>query len=357
MDRADCVVIGAGVIGLAAARALARAGREVILAEAEAAIGQGTSSRNSEVIHAGIYYPQDSLKARFCVAGRRALYAYCAGAGVPCRRIGKLIVVARGQEAAIDALAVRGTANGVEGLRRLPRAEVLALEPELDVAAALLSPDSGIVDSHALMLALLADAEEAGAVLALRTPVTRGRLTEDGVMLEAGGHRLMARTVVNAAGLSAHRVAAAIDGAGPAPEVRFARGNYFAYRGAPPFARLVYPLPEVGGLGVHATIDMAGRVRFGPDVEWISAPGYDVDPGRAAPFYAAIRSYWPGLPDDTLHADYAGVRVKLGGHASPDFRIDADAGRRLIQLFGIESPGLTASLALGAHVAERACAG
>jgi len=357
MERVDCVVIGAGVVGLAAARALALAGREVIVLEALAAPGRGMSSRSSEVIHAGLYYPPGSLKARLCAAGRRALYAFCTERGVPCRKLGKLVVAGPGQEGELAALAARGAANGVEGLRLLAAAEVRALEPEVAAAAALLSAETGIVDSHALMLALLAEAAGAGAVLALRSPVEGGRLAEDGVVLRAGGAALHARTVVNAAGLGAHLVAAAIAGAGPAPAVGFARGSYFGCRVRAPFARLVYPLPEPGGLGIHATLDMAGRIRFGPDVEWIDRPGYAVDPARAGAFAAAIRRYWPGLPDGALYPDYAGVRVKLDGAASPDFRIATAAAPRLIQLFGIESPGLTAALALAGEVVRAAGGG
>lgn len=357
MDRVDCVVVGAGVIGLAVARALAQAGREVIVAEAEAQIGSGTSSRNSEVIHAGIYYPAGSLKARLCVAGRDRLYTYCAERGVAVRRCGKLIVASTAEQAVrLAGIRAGAEANGVRDLVLLDRDRTLELEPALDVAAALMSPSTGIVDSHGFMLSLQGDAEAAGAAIAFCTPLCKGRIERDGVVLEFGGDQpftLHAAHVINAAGLFAHAVAAAIEGVPRAtiPTVAYAKGNYFALAGRCPFSRLIYPLPEPGGLGVHLTLDMAGRARFGPDVEWVDRLDYTVDPSRAEPFYAAIRSYWPGLPDGTLYPDYAGIRVKLGGAAAPDFRIDRPCGNRLINLYGFESPGLTASLAVGEEVA------
>ncbi len=365
MERIDCVVIGAGVIGLAVARALATAGREVAMVEAAPAIGTETSSRNSEVIHAGIYYPAGSLKAAACVAGRERLYAYCHERAIPHARLGKLIVAtAAEQTATLRDLAAKAKTNGVTDLEWLDRPAVQALEPELSAVAALLSPSSGIVDSHAFMLALQGDAEAAGAMIAFATPVVGGRVQPDGVELETGGAepmRLKARLVVNCAGLHATAVARAIAGVAPAsiPDVGYAKGNYFGLDGRVPFRRLVYPVPEPGGLGVHVTLDLAGRARFGPDVEWIDSLDYRVDPARAQPFYAAVRRYWPDLPDGALHADYCGIRVKLnpkqGG--TPDFVIQGPAdhgGPGLINLYGIESPGLTASLALAQRVLDLA---
>lgn len=332
MDRVECVVVGAGVIGLAVARALALAGREVIVAEAEGLIGSVTSSRNSEVIHAGIYYPAGSLKARLCVAGRDMFYTYCADHGVPYRRCGKLIVASTPEQAGkLAAIRARAEANGVRDLVDLDRHQTLELEPALDVSAALMSPSTGIVDSHAFILSLQGDAEAAGAAFAFRTPVVSGRIEPDGVVLEFGGDEpsaLRARHVVNAAGLSAHAVSAAIEGVPVAtiPTVTYAKGNYFGFDGRCPFSRLIYPLPEPGGLGVHLTLDMAGRARFGPDVEWVDRLDYAVDPARAEPFYAAIRSYWPGLPEGALYPDYAGIRVKIDGWRRPTSGSIAHAG-------------------------------
>lgn len=374
MDTVDCVVIGAGVIGLAVARALALAGREVIVVEAESAIGTATSSRNSEVIHAGIYYPAGSLKARLCVEGKQRLYAYCADRDVPHGRIGKLIVAAtEAQLPDLEDLKARAGANGVDDLTFVDKAALSKLEPALRGAGALLSPSTGIVDSHAFMLALQGDAENAGAAFAFRTPVIGGRLTETGVALRFGGDdpfALEAGLVVNAAGLFAHRVMASIEGVPPhaVPRVAYAKGNYFSLTGTCPFSRLIYPVPEAGGLGVHLTLDMGGQARFGPDVEWLNDArqddvlhgdvphgediDYAVDPARSEPFYAAIRAYWPDLADGSLHPDYSGIRVKLDGAASPDFRIDSACGPGLINLLGFESPGLTASLAVAERVAK-----
>lgn len=364
METVDAVVIGAGVVGLAAARALAEAGREVLILEAAEAIGTGTSARNSEVIHAGLYYPPGSLKGRLCVAGRDALYAYCAGRGVAHRRCGKLIVAT--DEAQVGALhdierAARG--NGVRDLRWLEADAIGAMEPALRAVKALHSPSTGIVDSHGLMLALLADAEARGAVLALRSPVRAGRCREDGIELEVGGDepmQLRARAVVNSAGLDAQAVAASLEGMPPSaiPRRHLARGHYFTLSGRSPFAHLIYPVPEPGGLGVHATLDLGGQVKFGPDVEWIDAIDYHVDPARAARFVAAVRRYWPGLPDDALQPGYAGIRPKLSGPGAPaaDFRVDGPAVHGvpgLVHLYGIESPGLTACLALARLVLER----
>ena len=351
---ADTAVVGAGVVGIAAARALARSGREVLMLEREATFGTATSARNSEVIHAGIYYPSGSLKASLCVAGRRALYRYCEGRGVAHRRCGKLIVAASDAElATLDAVSRRARANGVEDLERLDASAVAALEPAIRARAAVHSPSTGIVDSHALMLSLLGEAEAAGAVLAVRAPVESARLGPDGLWRVAVGGEapavLHVRELVNAAGLEACALAADDPGA-PAP--RYARGVYFALRGRAPTTRLIYPVPEPGGLGVHLTLDLAGRARFGPDVEWIDAPDYAVDPARAARFYGAVRRYWPALPDDALVPDYAGVRPKVavGEAVGEDFAVrgPAEHGRPgRVDLLGVESPGLTACLALG----------
>ncbi len=369
MERVDCLVIGAGVVGLAAARALAQGGREVLIVDAAPSFGTGISARNSEVIHAGIYYPAASLKARLCVAGRRQLYAYCNRRAVAHRRCGKLIVAtAPGQVDALMALRAAGERNGVEGLVMLGRDDARALEPALACHAALLSPETGIVDSHGLMQSLLADAEAAGAVCAFNCPVTGAQVLPDGVRVETGGADpfvLHARAVVNAAGLAAIAVARAMRGMAQdwLPEPRFAKGSYFALAGPAPFARLIYPVPEPGGLGVHLTLDLGGQAKFGPDVEWIDpAPAgafdYRVDPARSERCYDAVRRYWPDLPAGALQPAYAGVRPKLHGPDAPaaDFVV-ADARTHgvpgVVHLLGIESPGLTAALALGDLVAER----
>ncbi|HET6970721.1 MAG TPA: NAD(P)/FAD-dependent oxidoreductase [Phenylobacterium sp.] len=363
MDEIDCVVIGAGVVGLAAARALALAGRETLVVEREGLIGSGTSARNSEVIHAGIYYPAGSLKARLCVAGREQLYAYCAGHGVAHRRCGKLIVAPDDRVPELERIRGAAEANGVTDLGWLSGAEAAELEPEVRCAAALLSPSTGIIDSHGYMLALLGDAEARGAVLAYRTEVTGLSCRSDGVALSFGGEAepsLKARLVVNAAGLDAPGLArmAGLSEA-HAPRPFYAKGSYFTLAGRTPFRRLIYPTPEPGGLGVHVTLDLAGQARFGPDVEWVDAPHYDVDPARAERFYDAVRVYWPGLGDGQLVPAYAGVRPKISGPGDPaaDFRIEGPAehgAAGLINLLGIESPGLTASLAIGAEVARLA---
>ena len=360
MDRIDTAVIGAGLVGLAVARALALSGREVVILEAEDAIGTHTSSRNSEVIHAGIYYPQGSLKARACIEGRERLYAYCAERGVPHRRCGKLIVATdAAQEGELEGIRRKAQANGVTDVVRLGVDEARALEPALSLVAALHSPSTGIVDSHALMLAYLGDAESAGAMLALKSPLEKGIVRPEGIELHvAGAEPLLARAVVNSAGLRAPSLARRIEGfpAALAPRELYAKGNYYSLARRAPFSRLVYPVPEPGGLGVHVTLDLGGRARFGPDVEWIESIDYRVDPDRAARFYAAIRRYWPGLPDGALVPDYAGIRPKISGPGEPaaDFVVQGPrehgvAG--LVNLYGIESPGLTASLALADDVA------
>ena len=370
MDRVDAVVAGAGALGLACARELALRGLETIVVEATEGIGNGTSSRNSEVVHAGIHDAPGSLKATLCVAGRRLLYPYCERHGVAHRRCGKLVVAATpAQVDALRAIEQRARANGVEGLRWLAGAEARALEPALQAEAALLSGATGIVDSHALMLALLGDLEHAGGALVVRSPVEGATATGDGFVLRIGGAEpieIATRIFVNAAGLFAPSLARRIDGLDPAliPTPHFAKGNYYALAGRSPFTRLVYPVPEPGGLGVHLTLDLAGQARFGPDVEWL-APGtppeaidYAVDPARSDRFYAAIRRWWPGLPDGALSPAYSGVRPKLQGPGEPvrDFMLqgpDAHGVAGLMNLFGIESPGLTASLAIAAEAARR----
>lgn len=370
IDAVDVLVVGAGVVGLACARALALGGKSVVVVEAATSYGSGTSSRNSEVVHAGLYYEPGSLKARLCVRGRELLYAYCAERGVAARRCGKLLVATRAAEAqALEAIRARAAACGVTGLRPLSQREALALEPALEVHAALWSPDSGIVDSHGLMTALLGDAQNAGAIFAVASPFEAAERTSTRWQVRTGGaepFELQIRWIVNAAGLQAQAVAAAMLGfpRTAIPPRRLAKGSYFALSGRAPFTHLVYPMPVDGGLGVHLTLDLAGQARFGPDVQWLpdgiadEAIDYAVDPARAAAFAAEIRRYWPGLPADRLQPAYSGVRPKLSGPGEPaaDFRIDGPdehgcAG--VMQLFGIESPGLTASLAMAEEVAAR----
>ena len=357
MDRVECVVIGAGVVGIAVARALALAGREVLVLDAAEGIGTETSSRNSEVIHAGIYYAAGSLMARLCVQGKWQLYAFCRSRGVPHRNCGKLIVATSAEEdGKLDAIRARAAANGVDDLRRLSAAEARALEPNLACTSALLSPSTGIVDSHAYMLALQGEAEAAGALFAFHSPVLSGAAEDGGIVLEVGGAdpvRLHAALVVNAAGLHAPALAARIDGmpAAHIPTPFYAKGNYFTLTGRSPFTRLIYPVPVPGGLGVHLTIDLGGQARFGPDVEWIDGLDYRVDPARADVFYAAVRRYWPALRDGALQPGYAGIRPKIVPPGAPgqDFVVqtpDAHGVGGLINLFGIESPGLTAAIAL-----------
>jgi L-2-hydroxyglutarate oxidase LhgO len=363
VEEVDCVVVGAGVVGLAVARELALAGREVIVLESAEGIGTGTSSRNSEVIHGGIYYPAGSLMARFCVAGRRKLYAYCAGKGVPHANCGKLIVATNAQEDAMLAgIKQRAEANGVEGMRVVTAAEAIAMEPALTCTSALLSAATGIIDSHALMLALQGDAEHAGAIVVFFSPVLGGRVTGRRIEIDVGGADAMTlrcRLLVNSAGLHAPHLAAGIAGMPPdrVPTAYFAKGNYFTLQGRSPFSRLIYPVPVPGGLGVHLTIDLGGQARFGPDVEWIDRIDYTVDPARSESFYAAVRKYWPGLKDGALQPGYAGIRPKTvpRGAAAQDFVVQGPQTHGvpgLINLFGIESPGLTASLAIAEHVRE-----
>ena len=362
MDELDCAVIGGGVVGLAAARALALAGREVLVLESEGAIGTGTSSRNSEVIHAGIYYPQGSLKAKLCVEGRNALYAYAAERGVPHQRCGKLIVATSAEQVGqLEAIRVKAVANGVDDLVQITAQQAREMEPQLHCTAALHSPSTGIVDSHALMLSLLGDLENAGGMLALKSPIIRAECGNGGIVLIAeDGTALRCRSVVNAAGLGAPSLARRFEGlpASAIPTEYFAKGNYFTLSGRAPFSRLIYPVPEPGGLGVHLTIDLGGQAKFGPDVQWVeSADDLVVNPARGDGFYAEVRKYWPALPDGGLIPGYAGMRPKISGPGEPaaDFRIDGPALHGvpgLVNLFGIESPGLTSSLAIGAHVAR-----
>lgn len=363
MDSVQTVVVGAGVVGLAIARALARSGRETVILESADAIGTETSSRNSEVIHAGIYYPPGSLKAALCVAGSRQLQAYCDERGVAYRNCGKLIVAASdAQRSGLEAIDARARAAGVDTLQWLSRAEAQALEPALRCAHALLSPATGIIDSHGLMLAYQGEAEDHGAMLARCSRLVRGRSLPGGgfeLDVDAAGSalRIECTELVNAAGLGANAVAAVLDGLAPdaVPPLYYAKGNYFALAARCPFSRLIYPIPDEAGLGVHLTLDLAGQGRFGPDVEWLDRIDYSVDPDRCAGFYDEIRSYWPGLPDGSLHASYAGIRPKLvpAGAPAADFRIDGPAVHGLdglVNLFGIESPGLTASLAIAGYV-------
>lgn len=367
MDSIDCAVIGAGVVGLAIAREMALAGCDVVIIEAENAIGSITSARNSEVIHAGIYYAAGSLKARLCVEGRDLLYRYCEQNHVPHAHCGKLIVATDSeQNAGLDTIANAAAANGVRDLRRINKSEALELESQLQCTAALLSPSTGIIDSHALMQQLLADAEAAGAILALQSTVVGARVASSGVVLQVttiDGQQteLLARTVINAAGLGAMRIARHIHGLSQesVPPLYFAKGNYFSLSGKSPFSRLIYPIPEAGGLGVHLTLDLAGQARFGPDVEWLNIEedqqiDYRVDATRAERFYASIRRYWPQLTDDALQPGYSGVRPKLGCDAQErDFQIQGPAAHGvpgLVNLYGIESPGLTASLAIARYV-------
>jgi len=367
MEDVDCVVIGAGVVGIATAGALAQAGRDVIVLDAFAGIGTEISSRNSEVIHAGIYYPRDSLMARLCVQGRRMLYAFCREHGVPFNNCGKFIIATSEEENdKLLGIKARAEANGVEGMRLLPAAEAMAMEPNLRCTAALLSATTGVVDSHAYMLALEGEAEHAGAVFVFHSPVTGGRVTDSGIEITVGGAEpigLRCRLLVNSAGLHAPAVAHSLEGMPPRfiPPIYYAKGNYFTLAGRSPFSRLIYPVPEPGGLGVHLTIDLGGQARFGPDVEWIDHIDYSVNPHRADGFYAAVRHYWPGLKDNTLLPGYAGIRPKIVPKGAPeqDFVVQGPQTHGipgLVNLFGIESPGLTSAIALGATVREMAAA-
>ena len=363
MERVDVIVIGAGVVGLAIARQLSLDGRDVLLLEQAESFGTGVSSRNSEVVHGGLYYGRHSLKARFCVTGRRMLRAYCVQRAVEVEQCGKIIVADQAvQVPQLLALKEQGERNGVNDLRLLSESDVRALEPEISCAAGLLSPSSGIVDSHQFMLALLGDAMAKGCTAVFHTPVTSGRAANGRVVIVAGGDTAVgieAWLVVNSAGLGARALASTISGLNLSsiPPLHLAKGNYFALSGKAPFLHLVYPMPEPGGLGIHFTLDLAGAGRFGPDVEWIDSPDYDVDARRAQSFSKSIARYWPGIRPDMLHPAYAGIRPKVErpGGSGTDFIIQGPAQhgcQGLINLFGIESPGLTASLAIAKHVGE-----
>jgi L-2-hydroxyglutarate oxidase LhgO len=361
MDSIDAVVIGAGVIGLAVARELAMAGRETLILEAEPGIGAGASSRNSEVIHAGLYYPPGSLKARLCAAGRERLYEFCRTRNVAAHRLAKLIVGGPNELPELERLAANARANGVE-LEWLDGSAARALEPELTCAAALQSPLSGILDAHGFMLALLAEAETHGATLACRSRITRLVPEDAGIAIGVNGTEpaLRARRLINCAGVQAAEVARLIEGFPPQhiPPTFHSKGNYFSLRGRAPFRRLIYPLPESQGLGIHLTLDLAGRARFGPDVERVDRSDFTVDPRRAPVFYQAIRRYWPALPDGALEPAYAGMRARIyaPGQPAADFRIDGASQHGMegvLNLFGIESPGLTASLAIASEAASR----
>ena len=364
MESVDCVVIGAGVIGLAVSRRLAMAGREVIVLEAEGIVGSHTSSRNSEVIHAGIYYPAGSRKAKVCVEGRRALYRYCEEHGVPYANVGKLIVATEESEVpGLHALQARAAANGVDDLRRLRRDAVERLEPAVRAVAGLFSPSTGIVDSHRLMHAYEGDAADAGAMIAFHSPVEGGEIQDGRIVLRVGGASpmdLACRTVVNSAGLFAQKVARSLAGVPPdsIPSRHLGKGNYYSLTGVQPFSHLVYPMPGPSALGVHAGLDLAGRCRFGPDLEWVDEIDYSVDPERAERFYSAVRTFYPDLRDGSLQPDYSGIRPKLHGpgEPQPDFVVqgaETHGVPGLVNLYGIESPGLTASLAIADEVAAR----
>jgi len=364
MEQVDSVVIGAGVVGLAVGRALALAGREVMVLESENAIGTGTSSRNSEVIHAGIYYPAGSLKARLCVQGKQMLYAYCAERSVAHQRLGKLIVATTPEQVlALDGIMAKAAANGVHDLQKLTTAQAQALEPALSCDAALLSPSTGVIDSHGLMLALQGDMENAGGLLALVSPVQHiglqhGTATHPICVTTQDGTELACKVLVNAAGLNAVAIARGMDGLDKSllPQAHYAKGNYFTLAGRAPFSRLIYPVPEKAGLGVHLTLDLGGQAKFGPDVQWVEDPAdLQVDPRRGDAFYAEVRKYWPGLAEGALQAGYAGMRPKINAphEAAADFLIQGPAEHGvpgLVNLLGIESPGLTSSLAIAAQV-------
>ena len=362
MEQVNCVVVGAGVVGLAVARALAQSGREVLVLEAAKAIGTGISSRNSEVIHAGIYYPQDSLKARLCVQGRAMLYDYCAAHHIAHQRCGKLIVATSdAQVGQLTLIADQARRNGVDDLVLLSQQQALKLEPQLRCQGALLSPGTGIVDSHGLMLSLQGDLQNAGGVVALNSPIALMEYAQGAIELRTSdGTRLRVRLLVNAAGLHATDVARSFKGvlAQHVPQAFYAKGNYFTLASRAPFSHLIYPLPEAAGLGVHLTLDLGGQAKFGPDVQWVAAPDdLTVDPARGDAFYAEVRKYWPDLQDGALLPGYAGIRPKISGPdaAAADFLIQGPQDHGvpgLVNLFGIESPGLTSALAIGQAVVK-----
>lgn len=356
-DKLDCVVVGAGVVGLAIARSVARSGRQVVVLDAESQIGTHSSSRNSEVIHAGIYYPEKSLKARLCVRGREMLYRYCETHGIAHQRIGKLIVATGEAELPkLDALRQQAALNGVDDLQFITAEEARKIEPNVESVGALLSPSTGIVDSHALMTALQAELEESDGVVVLNSRVSNVNPFEDGIELQVGDERFECVTLINSAGLGAVELMSdALCLADNAPTMHLAKGHYFSYQGKSPFGHLIYPLPSGGGLGIHATNDLAGVARFGPDVTWVDSLDYEFDESRKADFVAAIKNYFPDLDADRLIPGYTGIRPKLHGpdEPAPDFLIqgERDHGvRGLVNLMGIESPGLTASLAIAEHV-------
>lgn len=366
MESVECIVIGAGVVGLAVARALALAGREVIVLEAADAIGTETSSRNSEVIHAGIYYAKDSLKAYHCVAGKHRLYEFCASHGVGHRRCGKYIVATSTSELAVlDGIKAKAAANGVDDLTEIDGAQARAAEPELTCEGALLSPSTGIIDSHGLMLAYQGDAEDHGAMIAFHARVQGGQVSGNRKRLQVsieGGETLEIHCdlLVNAAGLGAQPVSRSLEGlpADSVPPLHFCKGNYFSLLGRQPFSRLIYPVPDSASLGVHVTVDLAGQVRFGPDQEWVEQIDYNVEPSRADVFYAAVRKYYPALQDGALQPAYSGMRPKIQSPDEParDFIIqgpDEHGINGLVNLYGIESPGLTASLSIADAVAAQ----
>jgi L-2-hydroxyglutarate oxidase LhgO len=363
-ETADAVVIGAGVVGLAVARALSLSGRDTIVLEAADAIGTGTSSRNSEIIHAGIYYPTGSLKARLCSRGKKLLYKYCTSHGVVYKPCGKLIVATNEAQAKIiHGIKEKAEANGIVDLRWLSAAECKELEPALNTVGGYLSPSTGIIDSHGLMLAYQGDLENAGGMIAFNSPVESGKAEDDGIILNIGGDAgmsLQCKTLVNSAGLEAQSIASKIKGilCETIPPSYFAKGNYFILSGKSPFSRPIYPVPEQAGLGVHLTIDLGGQAKFGPDVEWIDKIDYVVDPSRSEKFYAAIRDYWPGLEDGALQPGYAGIRPKIQApnEVAKDFMIQDSSThgvKGLINLYGIESPGLTSSMAIAEEVLNR----
>ena len=363
IDKLDCAVIGGGVVGLAIARAMAMKGREVVVLEAADAIGTGTSSRNSEVIHAGIYYPEGSLKGRLCVAGKHQLYQYLESHGIDHNRCGKYVVATdAAEEAALETVVAKAAANGCDDLEWVDGAEAMRNEPGLKCTKALWSPSTGIFDTHGYMLALQGDLEDRGGMVAFLSPMVAGTVTPDGIVIRSGGEaemEVLCSTVINSAGLGAQSVARSVEGLAShsIPEGYICKGNYFQLTGRAPFERLIYPVPGPASLGCHYTRDLGGQGRFGPDVEWIDELNYEVDANRAESFYHSIRKYWPDLPDDSLQPGYSGIRPKLQAPGEPaeDFMIQGPAEHGvsgLINLYGIESPGLTSSLAIGDHVAE-----
>ena len=370
MDRVNCVVIGAGVIGLAVAREMALQGRETILLERESAFGTISSARNSEVIHAGIYYPKDSLKAKLCVEGNRMLYEYCRTHHVATQPYGKLIVASDDSQLDdLQAILYKAQQNNVPEIKMITGEQAKSMEPELQCSAAVLSASTGIVDSHGFMLSLLGGFEDAGGMIAYQSPLISakpiGSKAQDGFELEIGGSdamKIQTKLLINCAGMSAPAIAKKIEGLAQEqiPKAYFAKGNYFSLSGKSPFKHLIYPIPEPGGLGVHLTLDMGGQAKFGPDVEWLEIDDenqidYTVNPKRGDGFYAAVRKYWPGLKDNALQPDYSGVRAKIVPPNSPAgdfcFNMPKDHGLEgLFNLYGFESPGLTSSLAIAKYL-------